>query len=96
MALRHGMAGHKGVELSGPYADGPKVRAALLDAGEKHGLKPAGRLAYFSCPSEGGWWAYPLSAIYTDARLRAFRDWLPATSWAGQAQLAGSFRPERI
>ena len=96
MALRHGMAGHKGVELSGSYSEGSKVRAALLEAGERHGLRPAGRLAYFSSPSEGGWWAYPLPAIYTDARLRAFREWLPATCWAAQAQLAGSFVSEQI
>ena len=91
MALRHGMAGHKGVELSGPYADGSKVRAALLEAGRAHGLKQAGRLAYFSTPSEGGWLAYPVSAVYTSPDLRGFREWLPATSWAGQAQLSGSF-----
>jgi vanillate/3-O-methylgallate O-demethylase len=91
MALRHGMAGHKGVELSGPYDQGPKVRAALLEAGKKHGLVQAGRLAYFSTPSEGGWLAYPLSALYTDPDLRAFREWLPATSWAAKAQLSGSF-----
>lgn len=91
LALRHGMAGHKGVELSGPYADGPKVRAALLEAGKQHGLVQAGRLAYFSTPSEGGWLAYPLSALYTDPKLSAFRQWLPATSWAAKAQLSGSF-----
>jgi vanillate/3-O-methylgallate O-demethylase len=96
MALRHGMAGHKGVELSGRYADGPKVRMALLAAGEKYGLKSAGRLAYFSSPSEGGWWAYPLSAVYTDDGLSDFRKWLPATSWAGQAQLSGSLRSSNI
>ncbi|WP_238364521.1 aminomethyl transferase family protein [Mesobacterium pallidum] len=90
-ALRHGMAGHKGVELSGPYKDGEKVRAALLDAGRAHGLRQAGRLAYFSTPSEGGWLAYPVSAIYSSPDLKAFRDWLPADSWAGQAQLSGSF-----
>lgn len=91
LALRHGMAGHKGVELSGPYANGPRVRAALLEAGKRHGLVQAGRLAYFSTPSEGGWLAYPLSALYTDPSLRAFREWLPATSWAAKAQLSGSF-----
>ena len=96
LALRHGMAGHKGVELSGPYADGPRVRAALLEAGRQHGLVPAGRLAYFSTPSEGGWWAYPLSAIYTDPQLRAFREWLPATAWAAKAQLSGSLVSSRI
>ena len=96
MALRHGMAGHKGVELSGPYAHGVKVRAALLEAGKKHGLVQAGRLAYFSTPSEGGWLAYPLSALYTDPDLRAFRQWLPATSWAAKAQLSGSFVSNNI
>jgi glycine cleavage system aminomethyltransferase T len=96
LALRHGMAGHKGVELSGPYAEGPRVRAALLEAGKAHGLVQAGRLAYFSTPSEGGWLAYPLSALYTDPGLRAFREWLPATSWAGKAQLSGSFVADRI
>ena len=96
MALRHGMAGHKGVELSGAYADGPKVRAALLAAGEKYGLTPAGRLAYFSSPSEGGWWAYPLPAVYTDVKLRDFRKWLPGTSWAAKAQLSGSLRSSNI
>ena len=96
LALRHGMAGHKGVELSGPYANGPTVRAAILKAGQKYGLRPAGRLAYFSTPSEGGWLAYPLPAVYTDEKLREFRKWLPATSWAGQAQLSGSYRSSNI
>ena len=96
MALRHGMAGHKGVELSGPYADGPMVRAALLQAGKKYGLLQAGRLAYFSTPSEGGWLAYPLPALYTDPELRDFRKWLPATCWAAKAQLSGSFVSTRI
>lgn len=95
-ALRHGMAGHKGVELSGPYADGPKVRAALLQAGKKHGLVQAGRLAYFSTPSEGGWLAYPLPALYTDPEMRDFRKWLPATCWGAKAQLSGSFVSSRI
>ncbi len=90
LALRHGMAGHKGVELSGPYADGPTVRAALLKAGASHGLTQAGRLAYFSTPSEGGWLAYPVPAVYTSPDLRGFREWLPAASWAGHAQLSGS------
>ena len=96
LALRHGMAGHKGVELSGPYADGPKVRAALLLAGKQHGLEQAGRLAYFSTPSEGGWLAYPLPALYSDPGLRDFRQWLPATCWGAKAQLSGSFVSSRI
>ena len=96
LALRHGMAGHKGVELSGPYADGPKIKAAIFAAGAKHNLRQGGRLAYFSAQGEGGWLAYPLSAIYTDEKLRDFRKWLPAICWAGRAQLAGSDRSPDI
>ncbi len=90
MALRHGMAGHKGVELSGPFAQGERVRAALMAAGAEYRLTPAGRLAYFSTPSEGGWMAYPLPAVYTDPGLADFRRWLPDDGWEARAQLAGS------
>ena len=96
LALRHGMAGHKGVELSGPYAEGATVRTAILDAGRKHGLLPAGKLAYFSTPSEGGWLAYPVPAVYTDEQLRGFRQWLSGSSWAANLQLAGSYRSSNI
>lgn len=91
LALRHGMAGHQGVELSGVYDDGPKVRAALLEIGARHGLKPGGSRAYFSSVVESGWIGYPLPAIYTDPALEAYRRWLPATGWETQMQLAGSF-----
>lgn len=90
LALRHGMAGHKGVELSGPFAEGGAIYAAILEAGQRHGLKQGGRSAYFSAQAEGGWMAYPLSAVYTDPKLKAFRQWLPASSWAAHAQISGS------
>lgn len=96
LALRHGMAGHKGVELSGPYAGGPKVRAALLEMGAKHGLKPGGARAYFSTNGEAGWWPYPLPAVYTDQKLRAYREWLSGSSWEGSSQLGGSLRSANI
>jgi len=96
LALRHGMAGHKGVELSGRFGDGPKVRAAILDAGSRYGLIAAGSLAYFSSPSESGWIAYPVPAIYTGEEMRAFRDWLPATGWEAQTQIGGSFYSSNI
>ena len=67
-----------------------------MKAGEKYGLTPAGRLAYFSAPTEGGWWAYPLPAVYTDPKLRDFRQWLTGDSWAANAQLAGSLRMPSI
>ena len=96
MALRHGMAGHKGVELSGPYDDGPTVRAAILAAGAKHGLVEGGTRTYFSTVFESGWMAYPLPAIYTGEDMRPFREWLSATSWEASSQLGGSFYSENI
>jgi glycine cleavage system aminomethyltransferase T len=94
--LRHSMSGHKGVEISGPFDHGDTVRQAILLAGEKHGLRQGGAKAYYSASFEGGWMAYPLPGIYTGEELRAYREWLPATSWEGKFQLAGSFRPENI
>jgi len=91
LVLRHGMAGHQGVELSGAYVDGPTVRARLLEVGARHGLKPGGSKAYFSSVVESGWIAYPLPAIYTDPALADYRLWLPDSAWEAQMQLGGSF-----
>lgn len=96
LALRHGMAGHFGVELSGAYDDRDTVPDAILDAGAAHGLRGAGTRAYFSTLGESGWMPYPLPAIYTDDRVRGFREWLPADGWEARQQLGGSFRSTRI
>ncbi|WP_319458224.1 MULTISPECIES: hypothetical protein [unclassified Mycobacterium] len=91
LALRHGMAGHQGVELSGPYECGPAVRDALMAAGAEFGLRQGGTRAYYSSGYESGWIGYPLPAIYTGEYLRAFREWLPADGWEAKYQLGGSF-----
>ena len=96
IVLRHSMSGHKGVEISGPYEQGDTVRQAILEAGARHGLLRGGTKAYYSASFEGGWMAYPLPAVYTGEDLRAYREWLPATSWEARFQLAGSFRPSSI
>lgn len=96
MVLRHSMSGHKGYEISGPFDQGETVRSAIVEAGAKHGLLQAGAKTYFSASFEGGWMAYPLPAIYTGDDLRAYREWLPATSWEAKFQLAGSFKPSSI
>ena len=96
MALRHGMAGHQGVELSGRYEDGEKVRAALLEVGEKHGLRLGGTLAYFSAVSESAWMASPFPAVFTSPELKRYREWLPANGWEANAQLGGSFLSDNI
>lgn len=96
LALRHGMAGSRGVELAGPAAEGQRVRDALLEAGRSFGLKPAGSMAYFSGNSEGGWMPYPLPAVYTAPELAPFRRWLPADTWEANSQLGGSFRSANL
>ncbi|MFK0113261.1 aminomethyl transferase family protein [Streptomyces sp. NPDC091217] len=96
LMLRHGMAGHGGVEISGPYGQQDAVLAAVLEAGKPHGLLRGGVKAYYSTGLESGWIGYPLSAIYTGEDLRAFREWLPADGWEAKWQLGGSFRSENI
>lgn len=95
-ALRHGMAGHQGVELSGRFEDGEKVRAALLEVGGKYGLQQGGTVTYFSAVTESGWMASPFPAIFTSDRLRDYRQWLPADCWESGAQLGGSFVSDRL
>lgn len=91
LVLRHGMAGHLGAELSGPYDEMDKVRSAIVEAGREFGLVQGGTKTYFSTIFEFGWMPYPLPGIYTGAELSDYRNWLPATGWEANAQLAGSF-----
>lgn len=96
LVLRHGMAGHLGAELSGPYDEMAKVRSALLDAGKKYGLKQGGTKTYFSTIFEFGWMPYPLPGIYTGEELRDYREWLSGNGWEANAQLGGSFLSDNI
>lgn len=96
LVLRHGMAGHLGAELSGPYEDMDKVRSVLLDVGKKHGLMQGGTKAYFSTIFEFGWMPYPLPGIYTGEELRDYREWLSGSGWEANPQLAGSFVSDDI
>lgn len=95
-ALRHGMAGHKGVELSGPLDEGEAVLAELLRIGAKYSMRRGGLKTYFSTPPESGWVGYPPPALYSDPRLKPFREWLGPDSWAAQIQFGGSFRSSNI
>lgn len=78
--LRHGMAGQPGFELFGPWADGEDVLAALLAAGENHGLVRAGAKAYSTANLESGWVPAPFAAVFgDDPLLQEYREWLPAS-----------------
>lgn len=96
VALRHGMAGHQGVELSGHFEDGATVRAKILEVGEKYGIRQGGTLAYFSSTAESGWMASPFPAVFTSEKLKEYREWLPTSTWEASAQLGGSFLSNRL
>src|SRR5918996_291731 len=90
-ALRHGMAGAPGLEVWGPYADGEKVRDAILEAGEEFGLVPVGSRAYATNTLESGWIPSPLPAVYSGEQMKKYREWLPANGYEGTASIGGSF-----
>lgn len=92
-SLRHGMAGQPGFELFGPWADGERVRDAIVEAGERFGLVRVGAKAYSSANLASAWVPSPLPAIFTGARSEAYLAWLPA-SRAGS--IAGSFTSDDI
>ena len=94
--LRHGMAGAPGLEIWGPYADHGRIRDAVLEAGAEFGIEPCGSRAYSSNTLESGWIPSPLPAIYSSEAERAYREWLPATSYEAINALAGSFVSDDI
>ena len=96
-ALRHGMAGAPGLEIWGPYEQGDEIRNAIVEAGKDFGLAQVGCRAYPSNTLESGWIPSPLPAVYTgDARMKAYREWLPATSYEGTGSLGGSLYSNNI
>jgi vanillate/3-O-methylgallate O-demethylase len=94
--LRHGMAGAPGLEIWGPYADGEKVRDAILEAGEEFGLVPVGSRAYATNTLESGWIPSPLPAVYTGASMKKYREWLPASGYEATGSIGGSFVSSNI
>ena len=95
-ALRHGMAGEPGFEMWGPWEDNEAVHAALLAAGEKHGMIQVGGRAYHTNALESGWLPRPLPAIYSDEALSGYRRWLSENSYETTSPLGGSFYSENI
>ncbi|MET0674054.1 MAG: aminomethyl transferase family protein [Microbacterium pygmaeum] len=92
-SLRHGMAGQPGFELFGPWAEGERVRDALIAAGEEFGLVLVGSKAYSSANLESAWVPSPLPAIFTGEGSADYLRWLPANR-AGS--LAGSLVSDDI
>jgi vanillate/3-O-methylgallate O-demethylase len=95
-ALRHGMAGAPGLEVWGPYAEGEEIRAAIVEAGRDFGLVQVGSRAYATNTLESGWIPSPLPAVYTGEKMKAYREWLPATGYEGTGSLGGSLASNNI
>ena len=95
-ALRHGMAGAPGLEIWGPYEEGEEIRAAIVEAGAEFGLAQVGSRAYATNTLESGWIPSPLPAVYTDERMKPYRQWLKADSYEASGSLGGSFVSNNI
>jgi vanillate/3-O-methylgallate O-demethylase len=94
--LRHGMAGAPGLEIWGPYAEREEIREAIVAAGREFGLLQVGSRAYATNTLESGWIPSPLPAVYTGEKMKAYREWLPATAYEGTGSLGGSFESDNI
>jgi vanillate/3-O-methylgallate O-demethylase len=95
-ALRHGMAGAPGLEIWGPYEEGEEIRAAIIEAGREFGLVQVGSRAYATNTLESGWIPSPLPAVYTGENMKAYREWLPASSYEASGSIGGSFYSDNI
>jgi len=95
-ALHHGMSGAPGMELFGPWEEKDEVKAALVEAGREFGLCQVGSRVYATNTLESGWIPCPLPAIFSDERLRPYREWLPASGYEGTGSLGGSFYSDNI
>jgi len=95
-ALRHGMAGAPGLEIWGPYEEGEEIRAAIIEGGKEFGLVQVGSRAYATNTIESGWIPSPLPAVYTGEKMKAYREWLPASGYEASGSLGGSFYSNNI
>jgi vanillate/3-O-methylgallate O-demethylase len=90
------MAGAPGLEIWGPYEEREEIREIIVEAGAEFGLHQVGSRAYATNTLESGWIPSPLPAVYTDERMKGFREWLPDTSYEASGSLGGSFYSNNI
>ena len=95
-ALRHGMAGAPGLEVWGPYEEREQIREAIVSAGQDFGLRQVGNRAYSTNTLESGWIPSPLPAVYSGEKMKAYRQWLPATGYEASGSVGGSFDSPNI
>ena len=95
-ALSHTMSRTKGFEIFGPRHQGPKVLAALREAGRGFGMREAGAISLPTSAYESGWIGLQVPAVYSGETMKPFREWMSEYSFEGQASLGGSFASENI
>ena len=84
------------MELVGPWADAAAVREVLLEAGRGFGLSVSGSRGSTAATLESGWIPAPIPAIFSGERLKAYREWLPATSVEATGSVGGSFSSDDV
>jgi vanillate/3-O-methylgallate O-demethylase len=95
--LRHGMSGAPGLEVWGPYEEAEEIRDAIFEAGKEFGMRLCGSRAYATNTLESGWIPSPLPAVYTDERMKSYREYLPAEGYEGLGgSIGGSFVSKNI
>ena len=95
-ALRHSMSGVPGLEFWGPYEQREEIRDIIMEAGKEFDLHLVGSRAYSTNALESGWIPSPLPAVYTDERMRSYREWLPADGYEAKLSIGGSFASDDI
>src|SRR3546814_8535180 len=94
-ALNHTMVGqpgldHTGLEMIGPHSEGPKVWAALAQAGKEFGMLEGGGIAYPTTALETGWVPFPVPAIYSSRSTSGYRAATTVQSLEEVSAIAGS------
>jgi len=73
-----------------------EIAAEILSVGKEFGIVPVGSRAYATNTLESGWVPSPLPAVYTDERMKKYREWLPANSYEAAGAIGGSFVSKNI
>jgi len=95
-ALNHSMSRFAGLEFWGPMEQREDVIATIMEVGQKHGLKRAGSRTYSTVAIESGWLPSITPAIYSSESMKAYREYLPADGFEGNASIGGSFVSDNI
>jgi vanillate/3-O-methylgallate O-demethylase len=90
-ALNHSMSRSVGLEFWGPTEEREAVIETIMKVGKDHGLKRAGSRTYSTVAIESGWIPSITPAIYTGESMKAYREYLPANGFEGNASIGGSF-----